>query len=150
MIQVISDILQILTRWLGLFGLLLTQNSFLISLHSNSVFITHISGAVWIARLRLASGILLLFSFFSFFSSRLCWLSKTNFTVYEQCIYCLYTVHALFTYLKLLKINLEILFAYLKIILLQCFPFLISANTLSLYFFLNSILFLVGFKSEWA
>ena len=35
----------------------------------------------------------------------------------------LHTIHILFTYLKILKIDLTVLFTYLKIILLQCFQF---------------------------
>ena len=57
--------------WFENISKLKTQFSFLISLHSNSVSITLISDAVWIARLHLASGILLLFSFslFLFFQA---------------------------------------------------------------------------------
>ena len=42
--------------------------------------------------------------------------------------YCLCTIVILFTYLKILKMDLTILFTYLKIILLQYFQFLTSAT----------------------
>ena len=58
------------------------------------------------------------FSVFSsfFFLARICWLFKDK-------IHCLWTMHALFTYLKILKMGLTALFTHLKFFLVQCFQF---------------------------
>ena len=63
------------------------------------------------------------FTFSTFFFCLHLLTLEDNFYCYEQCIHCSHTVHTLFTYLKILKMGLTILFTYLNIILLQCFQF---------------------------
>ena len=71
--------------------------------------------SVHVRRLRFAPFFLFYFVLFFFFM-RLAFRDK---------FYCSCTIYALFTYLKILKMSSTVLFIYLKIILLQCFQFLV-------------------------